>query len=177
MTDRAKLLIHPIRTRIVHILLEGPATTKQLCKRMPHIPASSIYRSIKKLLDGSAIQATDFRTVNGIVEKLYALKGKPALTSGEYQSMTREELIDNLMRFQNYVLSDFSDAAQGKTPSDFSREGAGFASWSVRADQETFRKLREDLDHKIRKMNQQNPGLPEWKLSAVFHPLNNESNK
>ncbi|MDA3951917.1 MAG: helix-turn-helix domain-containing protein [Spirochaeta sp.] len=68
---RAKLVIHPIRLRIITLLTGKELTSLELASRLPEVPQATLYRHIKQLEEGRIIRITRTNQVRGTVEKVY----------------------------------------------------------------------------------------------------------
>jgi DNA-binding transcriptional ArsR family regulator len=75
-----ELLLHPVRLRIVHAVLDGqPFTTSQLCGRLPDVSKATVYRQVALLVEGGLVLVDGEERVRGAVERSYRLE--PARTS------------------------------------------------------------------------------------------------
>jgi DNA-binding transcriptional ArsR family regulator len=66
------MLLHPIRGRIMMILEGRTLTTRQLAALMPDVPPPSIYRHLRILLDGGAVEVAGEQGTGRSAERLYA---------------------------------------------------------------------------------------------------------
>lgn len=72
--DLAKIVMNPVRQRIIQYLLLHPTgTSSEIGRSMPDVPVASLYRHMKKLLDAGCIYVVEERPVRGAVEKTYAI--------------------------------------------------------------------------------------------------------
>lgn len=83
---RAKLVIHPVRLRIITLLTGNELTSMELAKRLPEVPQATLYRHIKQLEEGGIIRITETHQVRGTVEKVYTAG------AGERSHFTAEEI-------------------------------------------------------------------------------------
>jgi len=64
-------LTNTTRMRIIQYLqIEGEATTKQISEGLPDIPAPTIYRHVRQLLEGGILIVKEERKVRGTTERL-----------------------------------------------------------------------------------------------------------
>ena len=94
MIRKSELVIHPVRMRILSVLASRPMTTKQLAAALPDVPPATLYRQVKRLLDGTAIEVVERRTINGIVESTYAtVAGAARFDRAEFAGIPGEDHI------------------------------------------------------------------------------------
>lgn len=88
-----ELLLHPIRLRIVHAVLDGtPFTTSQLCARLPDVSKATVYRQVALLADGGLLDVEREERVRGAVERTYRLQpAKAAIDAEATASMTTDD--------------------------------------------------------------------------------------
>ena len=67
------LLLHPVRLRLLAELSGRSMTTQQLATALPDIPQATLYRHIKRLVEGSIFQTVAETQVNGAIERTYAV--------------------------------------------------------------------------------------------------------
>lgn len=83
---RAKLVIHPVRLRIITLLTGKKMTSLELAKKLPEVPQATLYRHIKQLEEGGIIRITETHQVRGTVEKVYTAG------SGEKSHFSAEDI-------------------------------------------------------------------------------------
>ena len=76
--SKMKLILHPVRMKIIQSLLNGKnMTVQQLSQRAKDVPQATLYRHLNKLLEAELIQVVQENQIRGTVEKVYALKEPP----------------------------------------------------------------------------------------------------
>lgn len=71
--DWNELVLHPVRLRVLQYLrLAGEATAKEVATVMEDVPRATVYRHVKALEEGGAIEVSRTRRVRGATEKTYA---------------------------------------------------------------------------------------------------------
>ena len=81
--SKMKLILHPVRMKIIQSLLNGKnMTVQQLSQRAKDVPQATLYRHLNKLLEADLIQVVQENQIRGTVEKVYALK-EPSVHSQE----------------------------------------------------------------------------------------------
>ncbi|MBN8949875.1 helix-turn-helix domain-containing protein [Rhizobium sp. 60-20] len=91
--DITELLLHPVRLRIMHAVLDGrPFSTSQLCERLPDISTATLYRQVALLVDGGLLNIERETRVRGAVERIYRLQpAKTAMTPEAISAMTKDD--------------------------------------------------------------------------------------
>ncbi len=170
--DKAELIIHPIRLRILQSLARKPMTTAELDKLMPDVAKSSLYRHVKKLLDGGMIEVEETHLVKGTPEKTYRLIQAPHITQEDINSMTKE---DHLRYFSSYVaglVEDFKAYLNSQEHADMVADRAGYGQSVFYASTEELDELFKPFQEKLVKLTTQPPqtGRRLRKLVIINHP-------
>jgi DNA-binding transcriptional ArsR family regulator len=72
-TNPARVLLHPVRLRIVLAMRSEALTTSEIAARLPDVAHATLYRQVAVLADAGVIEVVDERRVRGGVERRYAL--------------------------------------------------------------------------------------------------------
>lgn len=170
--DKAELIIHPIRLRIMQLLGRKPMTTAELDELMPDVAKSSLYRHVKKLLEGGMIEVEETHLVKGTPEKTYRLIQSPHLTQEDINTMTKEE---HLRYFSTYVaglVEDFKAYLNSQEHADMVADRAGYGQSVFYASTEELDELFRPFQEKLIKLATQ-PALAGRrlrKLVIINHP-------
>ena len=128
--NKADLILHPIRLRILETMaLGGEFTTQQLSERLPDIAQATLYRHLNKLASGGVIIVVQERPVRGTVEKLYALPSNSArLTQEDLANATKEDHMRYFTQFVAALMGDFWRYLQQSDvgPPDLFADGVGY---------------------------------------------------
>ncbi len=92
--DAPHLLLHPVRQRIVHAVLDRqPFTAHDLTRRLPDVSAATIYRQLAALIDGGLIQVVAERRIRGAVQRTLQLtRRSPLLSDADVSELSPEEI-------------------------------------------------------------------------------------
>jgi DNA-binding transcriptional ArsR family regulator len=91
-TQKATLITHPLRARILTALLGRELTTQQIGALLPDVPLSSIYRHVRLLTEGGIIAPVREIRVNGALTKLFAVRAEGSrIGPADTQGATRAE--------------------------------------------------------------------------------------
>jgi len=145
MITKSELVIHPVRMRILGALSARPMTTKQLAAALPDVPQATLYRQVRALLKGKALQVVKRRAINGITESTYAtVEGAARFDRAEFAKILPE---DHLRFFGVFLGIQMVDAQSyfGQPSYDTTREGMTYFRASLLLTDEESRALRVDL--------------------------------
>ena len=101
-SQKADLITHPIRSRILTTLMGRQLTTQQIGALLPELPLSSIYRHVRLLVEGGVLEPVDEVRVNGALTRVYRVgKGRARITPEETQQATHAEHLSLFTSFLN----------------------------------------------------------------------------
>lgn len=171
-SEKADLIIHPIRLRILQLLSREPLTINKLDQLMPDVAKSSLYRHIRKLLDGGLIEIAETHPVKGTPENTYSLMQAPHINADEVQQMSKE---DYLRYFSSYVaglVQGFKAYLDSQERPDLVSDRVGFSEILFYANTEEFDALFIPIRDQLSKISQQPPqsGRRLRKLVLINHP-------
>ncbi|MEV0649620.1 helix-turn-helix domain-containing protein [Phytomonospora sp. NPDC050363] len=104
------LLLHPVRLRIVNAMFGGRIrTTTDLCRRLPDVPKTTVYRHVGLLADAGILEVADERRVHGAVERHYRLSRERARIDAEAAaSMTLDDHRHGFAAAMAALLAEFN---------------------------------------------------------------------
>lgn len=172
-TKKADLILHPVRLQILQTLPNTPLTTQEIAARLPTIPASSIYRHLKKLLDSELIEVVETRPVRGVQEKVYQLRQSPRLSAADMAEATQE---DHLRYFTAYVatlLQAFSNYLNTAAPIDLIADRTGYTEVTFYSSRAEFDQIQAAINQALLPQMQHPPleGRVLRKLAVITHPV------
>lgn len=171
-SEKADLIIHPIRLRILQLLSREPLTINALDKLMPDVAKSSLYRHIRKLLNAGFIEIAETHPVKGTPENSYRLLQAPHITVEDVQKMSKE---DHLHLFSSYVaglVQGFKAYLDSQDTLDLVSDRVGYSEIIFYANTDEFDALFVPLRDQLSKISQQmpQPGRRLRKLVLINHP-------
>ncbi|WP_309103994.1 helix-turn-helix domain-containing protein [Microbacterium sp.] len=111
--DHSRLLIHPVRLRIVHALTgDRQLTVAELQHQLENVSAATVYRQVAALVDGGIVRVASERRVRGVVERSYSLTSdRPpvdaaavaAASAGEHRRAFEIAMTTLLAEFEGYI--------------------------------------------------------------------------
>jgi DNA-binding transcriptional ArsR family regulator len=121
---QADLLLHPVRLRVLQLLLGGEEmTTAEMAARLSDVPTASLYRHIGRLADAGVLTVVRERAVRGTSERTYAVDIAATQVGAEaVRDMTREDhrraftayTAGLLGQFERYLEREDVDPAQDR---------------------------------------------------------------
>jgi DNA-binding transcriptional ArsR family regulator len=170
---KADLILHPVRLQILQTLPEAPLTTQEIADRLPNVPASSIYRHLKKLLESGLIQVAESRPVRGVQEKVYRLSQPPHLSAADMAAASKE---DHLRYFTTYVatlLQGFTNYLDQIDSLDLIRDRTGYTEVTFYSSPGEFDQIQMALNQSLLPHLRNSPreGRVRRKLAVITHPL------
>jgi DNA-binding transcriptional ArsR family regulator len=145
-SDKAQIILHPIRMRIIQTLIGGvQLTAQQMAEVLSDVPQASLYRHLNKLTKAGIVSVVAENPVRGAVEKVYALPEQAANLSGEdLANASREEHMQYFITFVASLLGDFSRYLQAETI-DLESDGVGYRQVALYLNDEEFQEFISDL--------------------------------
>ena len=171
--NKANLIIHPIRMRIVSELGHRQMTTRQIAAALPDIPQATLYRQIKQLLDGEILHVAKEEAISGQIERTYALvSAQNRLTADEIAQLSADEHIQYFSVFAAGLIDGFSRYVQQANPADFAADGASYNQAIIYLSDEERAAFQHHLLQAVEAV-MSNPPSPERKkytLASVVIP-------
>src|SRR4051794_787064 len=108
-SDLVSALLHPLRLRIIQVLLpDRQLTAKQIARAAPDIPHASLYRHLSQLVEAGVLRVAGERQVRNLSEKVYALAGTGAfLDPAASVQIGQQDLLALFAAFAALLVSDF----------------------------------------------------------------------
>lgn len=107
--NKADLILHPVRMRLIQCLAGGQKmTTQQIKDHLEDVPQATLYRHLQKLEKAQIIKVVGQNQVRGTVEKIFALEEQDAVISTEeLKDMTDDQHMELVTKFVSSMLGDF----------------------------------------------------------------------
>jgi len=171
--NKADLIIHPARLQILQALATGALNTGELAERLPGLPKSSIYRHLRVLLEGGAVEVADTRPVKGTLEKFYRLSGPFHLSQADLAGATREDHLRYFVMFLSSQLQSFAEYLEASPAFDFQADHTGYSEGSFYASPAELDQILTALGQSIRAAGSYAPqtGRRRHKIAIITHPF------
>lgn len=167
------LILHPLRYRLLHMLLGKRLTTRQIARDLPGVPVSSIYRHLKILLDAGMVQVIETRRVKGIDEKVYTVGELPNIKEEDVANVSQRDWQRYFASYLSYLMKGFSDYLADKDSENIRIENAGFTDDMFYATTEELEDFARMLNAELNKLkqNEKNPQRQRQLFSVITFPL------
>lgn len=174
MTKKADILLHPIRIRIIHQLLQGKALTiSQLADELGNVPQATLYRHMNLLLKTNHIEVIDKKKVKGTEERVFSVKKDNLLVStSEIEKHSQEDHIRHFSVFHGNLLQQVTSYLMNTPPNQYEKDG--FAYWyaPIHLTDEEYQKLIESINHCMEEFikNEPTPERTTRTFAGMFIP-------
>ncbi len=122
----AKLLLHPVRLRIIEAFLgDRKLTTADLRAELTDVPPASLYRHLARLIDAGVLDVLSERKVRGTIERTYVKHSRLNISRSELAQLSREELRRVFLSHVAALLADIDHYLE-RDDIDVRRGGATF---------------------------------------------------
>ncbi|GGI06308.1 helix-turn-helix domain-containing protein [Egicoccus halophilus] len=156
--DRADLLLHPLRLRILQAAAGRDVTTADLAAALPEVATATLYRHVRRLLDGGALQVVAERPVRGTVERTYRLAAAASpLTADEIADLSPDDHRAAFTTFAAGLLRAVTDYLDDPA-ADPAHDGFGYRHLALWADDAEFEAFAADLRAVVLRAVERGPG-------------------
>ena len=171
-TDKADLLLHPVRLRIVLESAADEITAGELARRLPDVAQATLYRHIATLTDAGVLEVVAERRVRGGVERtLRLVTDQASLDPADAASLTPDEHLSGFIAFVGALVAAFDryirqpSAAPGTDP-------VGYRQVALWLTEDETQQLGDDLGEVLRTYAAQEnaPGRRRVRLSTTLIP-------
>ena len=155
--SKMKLILHPVRMKIIQSLLNGKnMTVQQLSQRAKDVPQATLYRHLNKLLEADFIQVVQENQIRGTVEKVYALKEPPVHSQEDFLRLSKEEHLDLFLTFTTHLLGMYENYLQQEDV-DLVKDGVSYTMANLYLSDTEFMELMQGFATLIQKAMENEP--------------------
>lgn len=179
MRVKRDLLLHPIRLKIVQVMVKRPMTAGDLMDELPDVAQATLYRHLKALVDGGLLEIVDEQPVRGGVERTYATVQSAAMLSYEDMAdLDPDEQFRYFATFVGMLLTDFSTYLAGDHP-DLDKDRVGYTQAPLWLTTDEFDELANELRAVIepRLSNEPRPDRRRHLLNTIVLPGDSSSTR
>lgn len=150
ISEKAQLILHPTRMRIIQAVAGQKLTATQIGEILPDVAQATLYRQIKKLLDGGVLEVAEEKPVRGTIEKVYMMANPAAaiLTTQDMQNLTIDEHMQLFISFTATLINDFANYLQ-KGKIDPVADGVGYRQIPLYLSDAEFMKMVVGMNEAI----------------------------
>lgn len=107
-TEKAELLLHPTRLRIVLALTGRELTTAALQERLPDVAPATLYRQVSTLVRSGLLEVAAEEQKRGSVERTYRIVASATVLGAEdAASMSPDEHLSGFIAFVGALIQSF----------------------------------------------------------------------
>src|SRR3954452_7720733 len=145
MNEKANLILHPVRMRIMKALVGNrKLTVQEIGQYLADVPQATLYRHLNKLVQGGIIETVAQHQVRGTVEKVYALSSNSGITPQEFMESSSEEKLEVFIQFVNGLINDFGNYVEQENI-DLIKDGVSFRQVDLYLDDQEFMEFAKGL--------------------------------
>lgn len=147
--QRADLLLHPVRLRIVQTLVGQPMTAGEVKDLLGDVAQATLYRHLKLLHEGGMLEVIDERQVRGGVERTYQVVTEAvSLGSADLTSADADDHFRYFATFVGTLLNSYAGYLRNGTP-DLEADRVGFRQVPLWLSDRELDELIEELSAAI----------------------------
>lgn len=173
--EKAELLLHPIRLRIVLAMTGHEMTTAELQARLTDIAPATLYRQVAVLARSGLLEVVAEEQKRGSVERTYrVVESAASLDAQDASSMTRDEHLSAFITFVGTLIQSFGRYLD-RPGRDLGKDGAGYRQAGLWVTPDEFQGLVVDLRRALAPYlgNEPKPGRSKISFSTIVVPGDN----
>ncbi len=147
-SQKADLLLHPIRFQIITALSSRHMTARELADAIPDVPLTTLYRHINALVEGGLLQVVGETQIRGTVERTYAVVALPSLKSEDLHGMTRQDYQQAFLIYLSTLMSAgrrYLESKSEKETFDPLKDGVDLSLGTLNLSEEEFRSMNQRI--------------------------------
>ncbi|MED1203473.1 helix-turn-helix domain-containing protein [Heyndrickxia acidicola] len=150
----AKLILHPVRMKIIQSLINGKhLTVQQISERVGNVPQATLYRQLNTLLEAGFLEVTAENQVRGTLEKVYALKQPSIQSQEDLKKLSKEEHLQLFLLFQSLLIDQYENYLKNHDI-DLIKDGVSYRAANLQLTDQEFAELtRKISDFLLEAMN------------------------
>ena len=112
--DVTRLLLHPVRLRIVNAILDGREfTTAELGRTLTDLSSATVYRHLAELRSGGLVEVVKEEQTRGTVRRSYRLTARrPLLADDDVSHLTTDDHQALLTNLATTMVAEFGRCRQ-----------------------------------------------------------------
>jgi DNA-binding transcriptional ArsR family regulator len=157
LDSKAKLILHPVRMKIVQTLIgERELSVQQIAGKLKDVPQATLYRHLNKLLAAEVIKVVKENHIRGTIEKIYALSENQIGVKEGIEKSSRDEHLNLFITFMTHLLGQYENYLK-QDQIDLFKDGVGFREAIVYLSDEEFHKFTLELSQVMKKVIENEP--------------------
>lgn len=178
--EQLKVLTHPLRLRILELLIEKPMTTKQVAEALGEDPLK-LYYHVEVLEQAGLIELVETRMKANLQEKHYRAVAKDFSVDESLFAFGGREVADTVAKLLNNLLDVVrEEVLQGPLAKALKEQPPGHKSYTIigthehiRAGRQAIKELGEKISTLLKEAEQvdEHEGELSYCLTVLFFPL------
>ncbi|UGB29088.1 MULTISPECIES: helix-turn-helix domain-containing protein [Bacillaceae] len=172
MDSKAKLILHPVRMKIVQTLIGNKEyTVQQIATRLTDVPQATLYRHLNKLLEAEVLKVVKENQIRGTVEKIYALNEHEVSNERDLTKISKDEHLNLFLTFMTHLLGQY-ESYLNQENIDLIKDGVSYRQAMVYLTDQEFQEFMQELSQVYKKVidNEPSNDRKARHLSTIFIP-------
>ncbi|NIK11502.1 helix-turn-helix domain-containing protein [Alkalibacillus almallahensis] len=149
MKDKADLMLHPVRMRILQELFlkkDTPMTIGDILYALGDVSQATLYRHMNLLLEGDFIKVVDTRKVKGTQERLFGLnQDYLQINETDIENISQENHVLHFSSFQSFLFEQATSYLQNQTPDNYQEDGFSYWITPLNLSDKEFEELNRSM--------------------------------
>lgn len=165
----AEAVLHPVRLRIVHALMDRELTARQLHSELSDIPQASLYRHVGRLVDAGVVRVTREEQVRGGTRRTYTA-AEPKLGPQDFAAASSEDHQRYFAAFAGALLAGFERYLE-QPSAEPTRDGVAYRQVPIWVTPAEARRLAAAVDELVQPLRERRGSRRQRATFAmVLHP-------
>jgi DNA-binding transcriptional ArsR family regulator len=148
--SRAKLILHPVRMRMLVALARRQLTARQVGELLPDVPQATLYSHLGMLTKAGLLRVVSERQVRGTVEKVYtAVEEYTQLSPIDLAKATPDEHLQYFTIFASSLIGGFARYLEQGKPINLVADGVGYRQTPMYLSDEEFMAAALDMNRAL----------------------------
>ena len=175
---KTDLILHPVRLQILSTLSGQQLSTKEIADILHSIPASTIYRHMKVLLDNDLIKIVDSRSVKGTIENIYTITQPAHLNAEDMKHVSRDQHFQYFLQYILSLMDGFHRYLNHPGEIDMAKDFVGYSETYFYINEEEMLEFGKRLQTAFEPLAKNGPGNGRrlHKFATITHPILEDTN-
>jgi DNA-binding transcriptional ArsR family regulator len=172
MDSKAKLILHPVRMKIVQTLIGGrELNVQEIAQKLTDVPQATLYRHLNKLLEAEVIRVVRENQIRGTVEKIFALSEHEIGGKEDLKKLSRDEHLNLFLTFMTHLLGKYENYLN-QEQIDLFEDGVSFREAIVYLSDDEFKDFTIELSKLMKKVIENEPSSDRQArhIASIFIP-------
>jgi DNA-binding transcriptional ArsR family regulator len=175
---KTDLILHPVRLQILSTLSGKQLSIKEIAEVLHNIPASTIYRHMKVLLDNDLVKIVDSRSIKGTIENVYSTTQPLHLSAEDMKHVTRDQHFQYFLQYILSLMDGFHRYLNHPGEIDLAKDFVGYSETYIYINEEEMLEFGKNFQKAIEPFVKNGPGEGRHlhKFAMITHPILEETN-